>query len=48
MSVDNALFVFVDESGNFDFSALGTRHFVMSAVAATAPLESASILHNLR
>lgn len=48
MYVQRALFVFVDESGNFDFSASGTRHFVMSAVAATAPLESASILQNLR
>jgi hypothetical protein len=31
------LFIFVDESGNFDFSESGTRHLVMTAVLCFAP-----------
>ena len=31
------LFVFVDESGNFDFSESGTRHLVLTAVFSFAP-----------
>ncbi len=27
--------IFVDESGNFDFSLNGTRHFVLTAVSTT-------------
>lgn len=30
--MDNILFIFVDESGNFDFSPKGTKYFVLSAV----------------
>ncbi|CAB4634522.1 unannotated protein [freshwater metagenome] len=33
------LFVFIDESGNFDFSEKGTRHFVLSAHITQTPLE---------
>jgi hypothetical protein len=44
----NSLFVFIDESGNFDFSNLGTAHFVMASVMATLPLESASRLNALK
>lgn len=46
--VPDTLFVFIDESGNFDFSPRGTRHFVMAAVAALAPLDSAAALQALR
>jgi hypothetical protein len=42
------LFVFIDESGNFDFSEKGTRHFVMAGVAALAPLDSAAEMQALR
>lgn len=34
------LFIFIDESGNFDFSASGTRHFVMAGVASVDPVKS--------
>lgn len=36
---DEPLFVFIDESGNFDFSEKGTRHFVLSAHITQSPLE---------
>jgi hypothetical protein len=36
--VPDTLFVFIDESRNFDFSTKGTRHFVMARVAALATL----------
>lgn len=46
--VPDTLFVFIDESGNFDFSTKGTRHFVMAGVAALAPLDSAAEMQALR
>ncbi len=46
--VPDTLFVFIDESGNFDFSTKGTRHFVMAGVAALAPLDSAAEMQTLR
>ena len=42
------LYVFIDESGNFDFSPKGTRHFVMSAVYTTSPEEGAKQLQTLK
>jgi hypothetical protein len=36
-----SLFIFIDESGNFDFSDKGTDHFVMACVATLSPLDSA-------
>ena len=44
----DTLYVFIDESGNFDFSPKGTRHFVMSAVCTTRPEESAKQLASLK
>ena len=32
------LFIFIDESGNFDFSPNGTKYFVLSAVSTLSPL----------
>lgn len=46
--VPDTLFVFIDESGNFDFLEKGTRHFVMAGVAALAPLDSAAEMQALR
>lgn len=45
---DNSLFVFVDESGNLDFSASGTKFYVLAAVATTDPICSATLLQNLK
>lgn len=44
----NNLFLFIDESGNFDFSDSGTTNFVMACVAVLAPLESAGKLNSLK
>ncbi|MEY3806334.1 MAG: Gordonia phage Kenna [Actinomycetota bacterium] len=46
--VPDTLFVFIDESGNFDFSDRGTRFFVMAGIAALAPLDSAAEMQALR
>ncbi|MDP4586447.1 MAG: DUF3800 domain-containing protein [Microbacteriaceae bacterium] len=42
-----SLFVFIDESGNFDFSERGTRHFVLSAHITLTPLECGHRLNAL-
>jgi hypothetical protein len=42
------LFVYIDESGNFDFSASGTKHFVMTAFVTTDPMQSATKLARLK
>jgi len=42
------LWVYVDESGNFDFSASGTKHFVMSAFFTTDPLQTAGKIASLK
>lgn len=42
------LYVFLDESGNFDFSNSGTNHFVMSAVYTTDPCATAAPLQALK
>ena len=46
--VPETLYVFIDESGNFDFSPKGTRHFVMSAVYTTRPGQSANQMSSLK
>lgn len=46
--VPDTLFIFIDESGNFDFSPKGTRHFVMAAVSALAPLSTAATMQAIR
>lgn len=44
----DSLFVFLDDSGNFDFSANGTRHFVLAAVTTTDPIASSTPLQILK
>lgn len=44
----NSLYIFVDESGNLDFSARGTKYFVLSAVTAELPIESSNKLQQLK
>ncbi len=44
----NNLFIFVDESGNLDFSVGGTKHFVLAAVTAIQPIESSNRLQQLK
>jgi hypothetical protein len=40
----NELYVFVDESGNFDFSPTGSLYFVMSAVVTSDPIQGVDLL----
>jgi hypothetical protein len=47
-ATSQTLFIFIDESGNFDFSNRGTEHFVMAGVATLSPIESAAAMHRLR
>jgi hypothetical protein len=42
------LYVFVDESGNLDFTPKGTKYFVLSAITATTPIKSSNILQGLK
>ena len=44
----NTLYLFIDESGNFDFSPNGTRFFVLTVMSATTPFEIGSPLLKLR
>jgi hypothetical protein len=44
----NSLFIFLDESGNLDFSAKGTAHFVLAAITALQPIQSSTELQNLK
>lgn len=48
VKTDRPLFVFVDESGNLDFSRGGTAHYVLAAVATMDPFYSASRLQKLK
>lgn len=42
------LYIFIDESGNFDFSPSGTKYFILTALSTTKPFDIASPLLNLR
>jgi len=44
----NTLYLFIDESGNFDFSPNGTKFFVLTVMSATTPFEIGSPLLKLR
>ncbi|QSB24426.1 DUF3800 domain-containing protein [Curtobacterium sp. 24E2] len=48
MPTTRPLYVFIDESGNFDFSDSGTDHFVMSAVWTANPERTGRDLVRLR
>lgn len=42
------LYLFIDESGNFDFSPSGTKYFILTALSTTAPFKIAAPLLELR
>jgi hypothetical protein len=44
----NPLWVFIDESGNFDFAATGTRHYLMTAVVTADPAASGAQMLGLK
>jgi len=35
---NKTLFIFIDESGNFDFSSDGTKYFILTAISTIRPL----------
>jgi len=43
-----SIFVFIDESGNFDFSETGTRHLVLSAAICYRPIRSSTKMLDLK
>lgn len=36
--INKTLFIFIDESGNFDFSSGGTKYFILTAISTIRPL----------
>lgn len=44
----SALYIFLDESGNLDFSRGGTTHYVLAAVTTVNPLASSQDLQQLK
>jgi len=44
----STLYLFVDESGNFDFSPSGTQYFILTALSTTDPHQIGSALLRLR
>tara|TARA_Y100000310_G_scaffold226477_1_gene228596 strand:+ start:176 stop:871 length:696 start_codon:yes stop_codon:yes gene_type:complete len=45
---NRTLCIFIDESGNFDFSPTGTKHFVLTSVSTTEPLKDREQFLKLR
>lgn len=44
----NTLYIFLDESGNLDFSRGGTKHYVLAAITSINPLASSQDLQQLK
>lgn len=42
------LYIFIDESGNFDFSPGGTKYFVLTAFVTFNPVEERDTLLHLK
>jgi len=48
-SIENkTLFIFIDESGNFDFSPTGTKYYILTCVSTLSPLSERLSFLNLR
>lgn len=47
-NMTNTLYIFLDESGNLDFSRGGTTHYVLAAVTTTNPLATSQELQQLK
>lgn len=41
-------YIFIDESGNIDFSEKGTRHFVLTAIATDNPFSTSDAFNHLK
>jgi len=42
------LYIFLDESGNFDFSSIGTKYFILTCISGTNPIKDRGIFLNLK
>jgi hypothetical protein len=42
------LYLFLDESGDFNFTRNGTRYFLLTSVTKERPFEAFKALHDLR
>ena len=47
-SKQETLYIFIDESGNFDFTPTGTKYFVLTSVSTTTPLKERGRFLKLR
>lgn len=48
MPAPKTIYIFLDESGNLDFSRTGTLHYVLAAVVTEKPLELSQKLQRLK
>lgn len=46
--LEQTLYLFIDESGNLDFSPTGTKYFVLTSIATLSPQNKRDALHQLR
>lgn len=46
--MNNGLYIFLDESGNLDFSANGTQYFVLTSISVIRPFCWSSLLDSLK
>ena len=45
---NKALYIFLDEGGNLDFSSAGTKYFVLTALSKDRPFEAYKYLNELK
>lgn len=48
MKAKNALYIFIDESGNFDFSKNGTKYFILSSLTIERPFPDFDLFTKLK
>lgn len=47
-NLNNIVYIFIDESGEFNFSQGGSRYFILSAMTTTKPFELCPLFHDLK
>lgn len=45
---NKTLFIFIDESGNFDFTSTGTKYFLLTSISSLTPLDNREIFSKYR
>lgn len=46
--MSNCLFIFIDESGNFDFSPKGSKYFILTSISSLVPTQNRESFLKLR